>query len=52
MRSLKIEYPASTGRNLDEIIVASVTDEAAREKYPEGCKTVRPHLRLVPQPRT
>jgi alkyl hydroperoxide reductase subunit AhpC len=76
---LKIEYPASTGRNFDEvlrvidslqltarhqvatpvnwkagedvIIVPAVSDEAARAKYPDGWKTVRPYLRIVPQPR-
>ena len=76
---LKIEYPASTGRNFDEvirvidslqltanhkvatpanwksgedvIIVPAVSDEEAREKFPEGWKTLKPYLRIVPQPR-
>lgn len=34
----------------DVIIVPSVTDEAARQKYPAGWNTVLPYLRLVAQP--
>ena len=75
---LMITYPASTGRNFEEIlrvidslqltakysvatpvnwkdgddviIVPSLSDEAAKEKFPGGWKTVKPYLRLVPQP--
>ena len=32
------------------IIPPSVSDEAAREKFPGGWKTVKPYLRTVPQP--
>lgn len=76
---LKIEYPASTGRNFDEvlrvidslqltarhsvatpvnwkqgedvIIAGSVSDEAAKQKFPNGWKAPRPYLRIVAQPR-
>jgi len=34
----------------DVIIVPSVSDEAAKEKFPGGWKTVKPYLRIVPQP--
>ncbi len=75
---LSLTYPASAGRNFDEIlrvidslqltathsvatpanwkngddviIVPSVSDEAAKEKFPEGWKTLKPYLRVVPQP--
>ena len=35
----------------DVIIVPAVTDDMAKEKYPEGWKTVKPYLRLVKQPK-
>ena len=34
----------------DCIIVTSVTDEEAKEKFPAGWKTVKPYLRVTPQP--
>lgn len=35
----------------DVIIPPSVSDEVAREKYPDGFKTVKPYLRVVAQPK-
>ena len=32
------------------IIPPSVSDEAAREKYPNGWETVKPYLRRIPHP--
>ncbi len=34
----------------DVIIPTSVSDEAARERYPNGWKTLKPYLRIVAQP--
>jgi alkyl hydroperoxide reductase subunit AhpC len=34
----------------DVIIPTSVSDEVARAKYPNGWKTLKPYLRVVPQP--
>jgi quercetin dioxygenase-like cupin family protein len=34
----------------DVIIPPSVTDEQAKQKYPKGWKTLKPYLRIMPQP--
>ena len=36
----------------DVIIASSVSDDEAREIYPEGWKSPRPYIRIVPAPET
>ena len=47
----KVATPVNWKQGEDVIIAGSVSDEAAREAYPEGWKAPRPYLRIVPQPR-
>ncbi len=46
----QVATPVNWQRGEDVIIVPSVSDEAAREKYPDGWKTLKPYLRLVSAP--
>jgi alkyl hydroperoxide reductase subunit AhpC len=46
----KVATPVNWKNGEDVIIVPSVSDEEAKEKYPEGWKTLKPYLRIVPQP--
>ncbi len=46
----QVATPAQWKPGNDVIIVPAVTDEMAKEKYPDGWKTVKPYLRLVKQP--
>jgi alkyl hydroperoxide reductase subunit AhpC len=45
-----VATPANWKQGEDVIILASVSDEAAKEKFPAGWKTLKPYLRMVPQP--
>mgnify|MGYP001388577101 CR=1 FL=1 len=45
-----VATPANWKQGEDVIIVPAVSDEQAREKYPEGWKSPRPYLRIVSQP--
>ncbi len=46
----QVATPANWQQGDDVIIVPSVSEEQAREKYPEGWKSPRPYLRIVAQP--
>ena len=46
----KVTTPADWKQGDDVIIAPSVSDEAARERFPGGWKTLKPYLRMVPQP--
>jgi thioredoxin-dependent peroxiredoxin len=47
----KVATPVNWKQGDDVIIAGSVTDDAARQAYPEGWKAPRPYIRIVPQPR-
>jgi len=46
----KVATPVNWENGDDVIIVASVTDEEAKQKFPGGWKAPKPYLRIVPQP--
>jgi thioredoxin-dependent peroxiredoxin len=46
----KVATPANWQQGDDVIILPSVSNEEAEAKYPDGWKTVKPYLRVVPQP--
>jgi thioredoxin-dependent peroxiredoxin len=45
-----VATPANWNQGEEVIIPTSVSDEAARAKYPQGFRPVTPYLRLVAQP--
>jgi alkyl hydroperoxide reductase subunit AhpC len=47
----KVATPVNWKQGDDVIIAGSVSDDEARQKYPEGWKAPRPYLRIVPQPK-
>ena len=47
----KVATPAQWQQGDDVIIAGSVSDEAAKETYPDGWKSPKPYIRIVPQPR-
>ena len=47
----KVATPANWKQGQDVIIVPSVSDDEAKQKFPAGWKAPKPYLRIVPQPR-
>ena len=47
----KVATPANWQQGNDVIILPSVSDEAARETYPDGWQSPLPYIRVVPQPK-
>jgi thioredoxin-dependent peroxiredoxin len=47
----KVATPVNWQPGEDVIIAGSVSDEEAKETYPEGWESPRPYIRIVPQPR-
>ena len=47
----RVATPANWKQGEDVIITGAVTDDEAKKLYPQGWKTPKPYIRLVPQPR-
>ena len=47
----KVATPANWENGDDVIIVPAVSNDEAKEKYPDGWETVTPYLRIVKQPK-
>jgi len=47
----KVATPVNWKHGDDVIIAGSVTDEDARKTYPQGWKSPKPYIRIVPQPK-
>src|SRR2546426_3989297 len=47
----RVATPANWTEGDEVIIAGSVSDEEAKKIYPDGWKSPRPYIRIVPQPR-
>jgi len=47
----QVATPVNWKKGEDVIIVPSVSDEQAKQKFPGGWKSPKPYLRIVPQPK-
>jgi alkyl hydroperoxide reductase subunit AhpC len=47
----KVATPVNWQQGDDVIIAGSVSDDQAREIYPDGWKSPKPYIRIVPQPK-
>jgi alkyl hydroperoxide reductase subunit AhpC len=46
----KVATPANWKKGEDVIIVTSVSDDEARQKFPQGWRAPKPYMRVVPDP--
>ena len=46
----QVATPVNWRNGEDCIIVPAVSDEEAKDKFPDGWRTIKPYLRVVPQP--
>ena len=46
----QVATPVNWNKGEDVIIVPAVSDEQAKERYPDGWKSPKPYIRIVPQP--
>ena len=49
-RQVQVATPVNWKDGDDVIIAGAVSDEDAKAKFPEGWKTLKPYLRVLPQP--
>jgi len=47
----KVATPVNWKHGEDVIIAGSVTDDDAKKQYPQGWKSPKPYIRIVPQPK-
>ena len=47
----KVATPANWKHGEDVVILPAVSDDEAKQKYPQGWRAPKPYLRFVPQPR-
>lgn len=47
----KVATPVNWKQGEDVIIVPAVSDDEARERFPDGWKAPKPYMRIVPQPK-
>ena len=47
----KVATPANWKQGGDVIILASVSEQEAKEKFPDGWTAAKPYIRVVPQPK-
>jgi alkyl hydroperoxide reductase subunit AhpC len=47
----KVATPVNWKQGDDVIILGTVSDDEAKQKYPAGWKSPKPYIRIVPQPR-
>jgi alkyl hydroperoxide reductase subunit AhpC len=47
----KVSTPANWKNGDDVIISGNVSDDEAKQKYPNGWKSPKPYIRIVPQPK-
>ena len=47
----KVATPVNWKQGEDVIIVPAVSDEEAKQRFPEGWRAPKPYIRFVPQPK-
>jgi len=48
----KVATPVNWKQGEDVIILPSIPDDEARQRFPEGWRAPQPYMRIVPQPTT